>query len=94
MRQTMTDYLTSEQAVALPLVRSRRAALKSFRTEFGLSQRELADALGVVQSTISSWERGATIAPHWLDLWYLGYRTTHVKHAGKNADNGQEIKGY
>jgi len=34
--------------------------LKSLRKEKGLSQRELADFMGVTRSTISMWEIGAT----------------------------------
>lgn len=32
--------------------------LAGFRRKFGLSQKELADALGVAQNTISNWEQG------------------------------------
>ena len=39
------------------------SALRNRRVELGLTQRELADAIGYSEKAISKWERGSVIAP-------------------------------
>ena len=57
--------------------------LKEWRKEKGLTQKDLAETLGVAQQTIASWEIGRTEIPNWalkklkdkfgLDLnWLIG----------------------
>lgn len=44
--------------------------LKKFRESLGLSQRELAEKIGVTQSTLNSWEKnpGAISSLWWIKL--------------------------
>lgn len=42
--------------------------LKSRRQQLGLSQRGLAEALGVNQWTVSAWEQGKQAFPAYLEL--------------------------
>lgn len=45
-----------------------QSELKKQREKLGLSQRELAEALGVDVGTISRWERGARTPPKYVAL--------------------------
>ena len=42
--------------------------IKAWREERGLSQREMADVLGVRQATVSRWESGERVPPPYLRL--------------------------
>ena len=42
--------------------------IKAWREERGLSQREMADVLGVRQATVSRWESGERTPPPYLRL--------------------------
>lgn len=44
--------------------------LAQWRSTLGMTQRELAESLGVGTSTLARWERGAT-EPRWLKLLIL-----------------------
>ena len=48
----------------------QRETLKPARVAAGLTQRQLGNMVGVAEATISSWERGKTVA-NWCSLCYV-----------------------
>lgn len=46
--------------------------IRALRVEMGLTQRQLADGLKVSVSTVSRWERGFWIPPHYAQVLTLG----------------------
>ena len=53
--------LTANYALCIDADAMQKDQIKSFRESRGLSQKELADRLGVNQATVSRIENGATI---------------------------------
>lgn len=43
------------------------SALKTYRIKHKMTQRQLADKIGIDQSQVSRWEAGETPVPKWLE---------------------------
>ena len=66
--------------------------LRERRSALGLTQPELADALGIHRVTISNWERGHHPIPKWLTLAMDQLRTLSFGkgHACDRSERGED----
>lgn len=46
---------------------TKRKRIRDIRTELGLTQRELAERLGVRSNTVTRWETGINPIPEWAE---------------------------